>query len=214
MFISQKIVPSILLGVDGGERISKKKCNIGYTYGNTIFLGVSRGHRDLDGRARRVFLGLEQIYTQGLMASDKNYTTVFMVDQTPGEAFAAINNVRGWWSGDIEGDTDKLGAEWTYRYKDIHYSKQKITELIPGKKVVWQVLDGYLNFVKEKKEWAGTKIMFEIAPKGGKTEVRFTHVGLAPNVECYGVCSDAWGFYINDSLRNFIATGKGQPNEK
>jgi hypothetical protein len=135
-----------------------------------------------------------------------------MNEQTPEEAFAAINNVRGWWSGDIEGDTDKLDDVWTYRYKDVHYSKQKIAELIPGKKVVWHVLDSYLSFVKDKTEWNGTDIVFEIVAKDGKTEVRFTHVGLVPAFECFGGCSGAWGFYINDSLRSLITTGEGQPN--
>ncbi len=81
-----------------------------------------------------------------------NYTTSLLVDKTPEEAFAAINNVRGWWSGNIEGTTKKLGDEWTYRYKDVHYSKQKITELVPGKKVVWLVLDSYINFIEDKTE--------------------------------------------------------------
>ena len=61
----------------------------------------------------------------------QSFTTAFTVDKTPAEAFAAINNVRGWWSGNIEGSTDKLGEEWIYRYEDVHYSKQKITELVP-----------------------------------------------------------------------------------
>ena len=144
----------------------------------------------------------------------QDYTVAITVDQTPEEAFAAINTVRGWWSGEIEGSTDKLGDEWTYRYKDVHYSKQRITEMIPGKKVVWLVLDGYLNFVADKTEWTGTRITFEISKKGDKTEVRFTHVGLVPEVECFDACSGAWGFYINGSLRNLIATGKGEPNRK
>ena len=109
--------------------------------------------------------------------NDQNFTTTFTIDQTPEEAFAAINNVRGWWSGEIEGSTDKLGDEWTYRYKDVHYSKQKITELVPGKKVVWLVLDSYLNFIKDKTEWNGSKITFEIAKNGDKTQAGFTHVG-------------------------------------
>ena len=144
--------------------------------------------------------------------NDLSFT--FTVDQTPDEAFAAINNVRGWWSGEIEGSTDKLGDEFTYRYGDVHYSKQTITALIPGKKVVWLVLDAYLNFVEDKSEWKGTKVTFEIAEKGGKTEVRFTHVGLVPDHECYGACSNAWSSYINGSLRSLITTGKGRPNEK
>lgn len=146
--------------------------------------------------------------------NDRNITTTFSVDQTPKEAFDAINNVRGWWSGEIEGSTDKLGDEFTYRYQDLHYSKQKIIELIPGKKVVWLVLDSTLNFVEDKSEWNGTKIIFEISKKGNKTEVRFTHAGLVPKHECYNACSDAWGFYINDSLRSLITKGKGQPNPK
>ncbi len=146
--------------------------------------------------------------------NDKNYTTAFSVDQTPEEVFDAVNNVRGWWSGEIDGSTDKLGAEFTYRYKDLHRSTQKITELAPGKKVVWHVLDSHINFVKDKTEWKGTDIVFEITRKGDRTELRFTHVGLLPAFECYGACSDAWGFYINDSLRSLITTGKGEPNQK
>src|SRR5580704_6730255 len=82
----------------------------------------------------------------------QNLTTTLTVDQTPAAAFAAINDVRGWWSGQIDGATDKLGDEFTYRYKDIHYSKQKITELTPGKRVVWLVLDSHLDFVRDKTE--------------------------------------------------------------
>jgi hypothetical protein len=66
--------------------------------------------------------------------------------------------------------------------------------------------------VKDKGEWNGTRIVFEIARTGGKTELRFTHVGLVRAFECYGDCSGAWGFYINDSLRRRITTGKGEPN--
>ena len=146
--------------------------------------------------------------------SDQNYSISFAVDQSPELVFNAINNVRGWWSGQLEGSTDKLGDVFTYRYEKLHYSQQKVIESIPGKRVVWQVLDSYLSFVDDKTEWNGTKVVFEISKKGEKTEVRFTHVGLVPQQQCFNDCSDAWGFYIKSSLRSLIATGKGIPNSK
>src|SRR5512135_3213605 len=126
--------------------------------------------------------------------NDQNFTTTFTVDQSPEEAFAAINNVRGWWSEEIEGSTDKLGEEFKYHFKDVHRCTMKITELVPDKKVVWHVLDNYFSFTKDK------------------TEIRFTHVGLVPQYECYNACSDGWSTYISGSLRDLITTGKGQPN--
>jgi activator of Hsp90 ATPase-like protein len=144
----------------------------------------------------------------------KGYTTTFLVEQTPKEVFDAVNNVRGWWSGNIEGSTDRVGEEWTYRYKDLHRSKQRTTELVPGRKVVWHVLDAYLSFVKDKTEWNGTDIVFEISKKDDKTQLRFTHVGLVPDFECYDDCSNAWGGYINGSLKDLITKRKGKPNKK
>jgi hypothetical protein len=144
----------------------------------------------------------------------KDYTTSLTVDQSPEEVFDAINNVRGWWSEEIEGDTDRLDSEFRFHHKDLHRSTQKITGFVPGKKVVWRVVDGQINFVKDKAEWDGSDIVFEIARKGDKTELRFTHVGLVPTIECYGGCSGAWGFYVNGSLQSLIATGKGDPARK
>ncbi|RCS21817.1 SRPBCC domain-containing protein [Phyllobacterium salinisoli] len=142
------------------------------------------------------------------MADDKNYTTSFTVDQTPEAAFAAISDPRAWWSGEFDGDTSKLGDVFTYRYKDIHYSKQQVTELVPGKRVAWHVVEGTLNFVEDKTEWAGTTLVFDIMRKGHKTKVVFTHVGLKPRVECYNICSDVWSSLIQESLRQLIEIGK------
>ena len=143
-----------------------------------------------------------------------NFTTSLLVDQTPEEVFNAIDNVRGWWSQEIDGDTDKLNAEFIYQYKDVHISKMKITEFVPGKRITWLVMENYFNFTNDKNEWKGNKIIFEINQKGNKTELQFTQEGLVPAYECYDVCHDAWTNYIQKSLRSLITTGKGQPNPK
>lgn len=145
------------------------------------------------------------------MSDQTNYTTSFTVDQSPDDVFKAINNVRGWWTGEIEGDTDKLGSVFIYRYKDLHYSKQKITEFVPGKKVVWHVEEAEINFVQDTQEWKGTDIVFEIAKKDDTTELTFTHIGLKPQIECYGACSDAWHSLLHGNLRRLIQTGQDQP---
>ena len=144
--------------------------------------------------------------------SDQSYTTSFSVDRTPDEVFDAITNARGWWSEEIEGDADRVGEEFTFRVKDIHYSKIRVTELVPGQTLVWRVLDNYMNFIDDQSEWKDTEIRFELSAQDGTTEVRFTHAGLVPQYECFDVCSNAWGFYIGDSLRSLVTTGEGKPS--
>jgi len=141
----------------------------------------------------------------------QSFTTTFLVDATPEQVFDAITNVRGWWSEQIVGATDALGAEFEFRYQNLHRSSHKITELVRGKKVVWQTASAEINFVADKSEWNGTQVVFDIARRGDQTELRFTHVGLIPTIECYGDCSGAWSYHLG-SLRDLITTGKGEPN--
>ena len=139
-----------------------------------------------------------------------DFTTTILVDKTPDEVFKAINTPQNWWSGEFTGSALNLNDEFTYRYKDIHYSKQRVIEMIPNKKVVWLVTDSTLNFIEDKSEWTGTKIIFEIVKKGAQTELRFTHKGLVPQVECYNACEGAWTDIIQQSLFNYIITGERQ----
>ncbi len=138
------------------------------------------------------------------------FTTTLLVDQAPAEVFAAVNNVSGWWQGEIEGCSTKVDDEFSYRMKDIHFSKQRVIELVPGKKILWLVTDSKLNFLKDKSEWTGTKIFFEITEIKNKTQLRFTHLGLTPGIECFGACSNGWSKLIQESLLSLVTTGKGK----
>jgi hypothetical protein len=115
-------------------------------------------------------------------------------------------------TGQVEGRADELGAEFTYRHPPQHYSRQRVVELEPGRRVVWRVTDSHLSFVPEPGEWTGTEIVFDIVPAADGTELRFTHVGLVPAVECFGACSAGWLHYINGSLHSLITTGAGLPD--
>ena len=143
-----------------------------------------------------------------------NYTTTILVDNSASEVFNAINNVRGWWSEEIEGNTNQLNEEWNYHYQDVHRCKMKIIEFVPNQKVVWRVLDNHFSFTKDPNEWKGDKIIFEITPKDNKTQLQFTQEGLVPENECFDICENAWNTYIQKSLYSLIITGVGMPNGK
>ncbi|WP_435357136.1 SRPBCC family protein [Emticicia sp. SJ17W-69] len=145
---------------------------------------------------------------------NKDFTSSILVNQNPTTTFNAIKNFRAWWSVEIEGSTDQLNETFFYHYKDVHLCKLKLIELIPDKKLVYEVVDNQFSFTKDKTEWVGTKLIFDISKEGDKTKITFTHQGLVPEYECYDVCHDAWTSYIQGSLQRLISTGEGRPNPK
>ncbi|MCH5598880.1 SRPBCC family protein [Niabella ginsengisoli] len=146
--------------------------------------------------------------------TNQHFTTSFLVKATAQQVFDAINNVRGWWSENIEGPTDKLNTQFDYHYQDVHRASIKVVEFVPGKRVAWHVVDNYFKFTVDKSEWTGTDIIFEISEKDGQTHLVFTHRGLVPSYECYNVCHDAWTHYIQDSLKGLILNGEGKATPK
>ena len=131
------------------------------------------------------------------------------VDESPEKVFNHINEVSKWWSKDYEGKSARLNDEFVICHPGRHYTKQKLIEMISGKRIVWLVTESELDWLeKDKHEWTNTKMIFEISMRGDKTIVHFTHEGLVPEKECYTMCSGGWNMVIKERLFNYITEGK------
>ena len=143
---------------------------------------------------------------------NQSFTTSITTDQSPHKVFGAVTNVKAWWSENIRGNTQNQDDEFEFEVKDVHYSKQKLIEVIPDQRVVWLVTESNMTFIPDHDEWTGTKIIFDIQQASDKTVLTFTHEGLVPAIACYQACMPAWAQYIEHSLKQLIETGVGDPN--
>ena len=144
---------------------------------------------------------------------ETSYHAEFTLDRTPDEVFDAVTDVRGWWSQGLEGASAELGDEFTFADGDdsIRRARFRLVEVVPARRVVWEVLDSYLGFVDDHEEWTGTRVVFDIAESTEGTTLHFVHEGLTPSSECYEACSRGWDFYLDQSLPQLVTTGAGQP---
>jgi hypothetical protein len=140
------------------------------------------------------------------------FTISLDLERTPQEVFDAVLDVRGWWSENVVGETASAGDEWDYAYQDVHDCRIRVTDVVPGERVEWLVLENRFSFTENPAEWVGTRMVFDIRTAGERSTLTFTHVGLVEDHECYGVCVQGWDFYIGTSLRELVETGVGQPS--
>lgn len=140
----------------------------------------------------------------------QDYTTTITVRTTAQEIFNAINRVADWWTPNFEGSANAVNDIFTVRFGET-FITIKITELVPYQKITWQVIDCYKHWLRDKKEWAGTTLHWEISTENDTAKISFMHWGLIPGIECYNACEKAWNFYITESLYKFLTEGRGIP---
>ena len=132
---------------------------------------------------------------------NENFTYSFKSSKTPGEVCRLLLQVEQWWSGfyeeSIKGKSETFNDEFIFKAGGgAHYSKQKLIELTPNKKIVWLVTDSKLTFLNDTGEWIDTMICFDISTGENNTNITFTHDGLVPQIECYRECSGGWTKYL------------------
>ena len=144
--------------------------------------------------------------------NQKDYSSSITANVSANAAFKGICRVSEWWVKNTEGSTQNLNDVFIIRFSADAYVTFKITEMVADKKIVWQVTDCYLPFLKDKTEWTNTKVVFKISNKNNLTQIDFTHVGLAPGIECYDMCIKGWDEYIKGSLPKLLSENKGKPS--
>ena len=142
--------------------------------------------------------------------ANKSFHTTIKVNTSAEEAVKKINEVSKWWAKKVKGKSEKLNDKFTVDFGTTWVGFQ-ITELLPGKKVVWKVKDCNLEWIKNKKEWNGTEVVFEICEDNNAIQIDFTHSGLIPSFECYEDCKAGWTEHVTESLLMFMNEGKGMP---
>lgn len=125
------------------------------------------------------------------------------------EAIKKISKVPEWWGVTFTGSAEKQNDTFTVKMTGDSFFNFTVTELIPGKRVVWLVTDCNMPWYADKKEWANTKLIFDLNENNGVTVLNFTHEGLTPEVECYKDCEPGWTHWIKTSLFSYFTTGKG-----
>jgi uncharacterized protein YndB with AHSA1/START domain len=148
----------------------------------------------------------------------EDFTLTYQFKATPAaiyQATATRDGIAGWWTTDTDYD-DRPGSVAHMRFPgNGFFTKMKVLALKPDALVHWKCIDaghppdsGFADL----RDWVGTEVKFEIEPVSDeKTKLKFTHVGLGP-LECHGLCSSIWSFYIGTSLRSLVETGTGQPH--
>jgi len=143
---------------------------------------------------------------------NQNYNCVINANISAAAAVDAINNVAAWWTEDFEGVSQNEGDVFTVRFGTI-YKIFKVTEMQPGKRVVWLVTDCYMSWIENKTEWTGTSIVWDVTGDEGSAQINMTHVGLIPEKECYTDCEKGWNYYLKESLLKLVNGQQPKPEK-
>ncbi len=143
----------------------------------------------------------------------QSFNASITVKTVPNEVTEKISKVNEWWGITFSGNSEKQNDKFVVKMGGDSFYDFTVAELIPGKRIVWLVTDCNMPWFSDKKEWANTKLIFDITEKNGETKLSFTHEGLTPEVECYKACEKGWTHWIKTSLFSYLTTGKGNFNQ-
>jgi hypothetical protein len=134
-----------------------------------------------------------------------NYSVAIEVTKPARDVFNhLINDVSKFWPEEFEGKSAQLNDEFVFRSGDSHYSKNRVVELVPNKKLVWLVTESIRK--TDNFEWTGTRMIFDLTNKGDGTLLKFTYDGLTLESE-YDRLVQVCDMVIKENLNNLLTDG-------
>jgi uncharacterized protein YndB with AHSA1/START domain len=121
-------------------------------------------------------------------------------------ALTTLEGLAGWWTTDTTGDSN-VGGVIRFQFGDRGRIEMKVVELVPNRRVLWQVVGG-------PDDWISTKVSFDLAQDGDYTVILFKHAGWKEPSDFMHHCTTKWGMFLM-SMKSLGETGKGAafPND-
>lgn len=140
----------------------------------------------------------------------QNYQYTISAGVSAADAYRKVARVSDWWNKAATGKAQESGDRFRVDFGST-WVAFKVIEAVPNRRLVWSVEDCHLHWLEDKTEWKGTEVVWDIAAVDGVAEVKMTHVGLTPEVECFGACEAGWNFHVGKSLLKLLTEGHGLP---
>lgn len=129
-----------------------------------------------------------------------DYSLEIEFSKSPAEVFRHVIDLSKWWPEEFVGESIKPDSEFEFKIGDGHYSKNRVIEFVPDKKLVWLTLESHR--AADEFDWTGTRFIFELRPVSGKTHLLFIYDGVVPEDEKERL-AQICDFCIKDKLYRF-----------
>jgi hypothetical protein len=142
----------------------------------------------------------------------EDYSNTFETNAEPKFVFKALTEqIDLWWTTSTN-KAKKVNDELKVEFGNNTFKLMRVVSVYPDQSLAWQVIEAHINHeeLNNKNEWVGTIIRWTIHSIDNGSQIEFVHKGLTTKMECWGICSNGWDYFLG-SLKAFLNSGKGTP---
>jgi hypothetical protein len=93
----------------------------------------------------------------------QDYRSTISANISAKVAFDKLARVSEWWTKCVTGNAQKVGDTFKVDWGQT-WVAFKIAEAVPYERIVWQVTDCHLHWLKDKTEWQDTNVVWDLRP--------------------------------------------------